>query len=209
MRLLSVLSQKPVKAMYHVVLVSSHTKLLLPSKLYLWGSPFWERFLLFLKVTLFNPTIVTVCLHGWCVLDELLLLAFTCLGHECHLLSGSFESMQWNACVHRLDLGLNSIPKEFWRNGVRNHVNSNKGKNPLYRRLRGRSNPWRYITQDSEPNTLPTVLFLPPCLNKIEEKSMLTQVIQLGRPFTPPVQLQQTDQYNPVTVHHKQAQGPT
>ena len=24
-----------------------------------------------------------------------------------------FESMQWNACVHRLDLGLYSHPKEF------------------------------------------------------------------------------------------------
>ena len=29
-------------------------------------------------------------------------------------MSGSFESVQWIACVHRLDLGLNSHPKEFW-----------------------------------------------------------------------------------------------
>ena len=29
-----------------------------------------------------------------------------------------------NACVHRLDLGLYSHPKEFWGNGVRTHVNS-------------------------------------------------------------------------------------
>ena len=28
--------------------------------------------------------------------------------------SGSFESVRWNACVHRLDLGLYSHPKEFW-----------------------------------------------------------------------------------------------
>ena len=28
-------------------------------------------------------------------------------------MSGSSESMLWNACVHRLDLGLNSYPKEF------------------------------------------------------------------------------------------------
>ena len=27
--------------------------------------------------------------------------------------SGSFESVRWNACVHRLDLGLYSHPKEF------------------------------------------------------------------------------------------------
>ena len=39
-------------------------------------------------------------------------------------MSGSFESVQWNACVHRLDLGLYSHPKEFWGNGVGTHVNS-------------------------------------------------------------------------------------
>ena len=39
-------------------------------------------------------------------------------------MSGSFESIQWNACVHRLDLGLYSHPKEFWGNGVRTRVNS-------------------------------------------------------------------------------------
>ena len=42
-------------------------------------------------------------------------------------MSGSFESMQWNACVHRLDFSLYSHPKEFWGNGVRTYVNS-KGK---------------------------------------------------------------------------------
>ena len=44
---------------------------------------------------------------------------------------GSFESVQWNACVHRLDLGLYSHLKEFWggANRVRTHVNS-KGKIP-------------------------------------------------------------------------------
>ena len=44
-------------------------------------------------------------------------------------MSGSFEYVWWNACVHRLDLGLCSHPKEFWGNGTRNHVNS-KGKIP-------------------------------------------------------------------------------
>ena len=29
-------------------------------------------------------------------------------------MSGSFESVHRNACVHRLDLGLYSHPKEFW-----------------------------------------------------------------------------------------------
>ena len=28
-------------------------------------------------------------------------------------MSGSFDSVQWNACVHRSDLGLYSHPKEF------------------------------------------------------------------------------------------------
>ena len=44
-------------------------------------------------------------------------------------MSGSFESVQWNACVHRLELGLISHLKEFLGNGVRTHVNS-KGKIP-------------------------------------------------------------------------------
>ena len=44
-------------------------------------------------------------------------------------MSGSFESMRWNARVHRLDLRLYSHPKEFWGNGVRTPVNS-KGKIP-------------------------------------------------------------------------------
>ena len=43
--------------------------------------------------------------------------------------SGPLESVRWNACVHRLDLGLYSHPKEFGGNGVRTHVNS-KGKIP-------------------------------------------------------------------------------
>ena len=45
-------------------------------------------------------------------------------------MSGSFESVRWNACIHRLDLGLYSHPKEFWGSGVRTHVSS-KGKIPL------------------------------------------------------------------------------
>ena len=32
--------------------------------------------------------------------------------------------MRWNACEHRLDLGLYSHPKELWGNGVRTQVNS-------------------------------------------------------------------------------------
>ena len=45
-------------------------------------------------------------------------------------MSGSFESVRWNACVHRLDLGLYSYPKEFWGNGVITYVTPRE-KSPL------------------------------------------------------------------------------
>ena len=41
----------------------------------------------------------------------------------------SFESVQWHACVHWLDLGLYSHQKEVLGNAVRTHTNS-KGKIP-------------------------------------------------------------------------------
>ena len=75
------------------------------------------------------------------------------------------ESIWWNACVHRLDLGLYFHPKEILGNGR---------KIPSNRQilLRGGSNPWHCIKQDSEPNTLPTELFWPPrsfkLLSKVE-----------------------------------------
>ena len=68
-------------------------------------------------------------------------------------MSGSFESMWWNACEHRLDLGLYSHMKEFWKNRVRTPANS-KGKNPLCQGLRGGSNSQHRSMQDSELNTI-------------------------------------------------------
>ena len=64
---------------------------------------------------------------------------------------GSSECLRWNVCVHRLDLGLYSHPKEFWGNGVRTQVNS-KGKSlpPPPPSLTGRILPQRRI----EPTTL-------------------------------------------------------
>ena len=79
-------------------------------------------------------------------------------------MSGSFESVRWNACEHRLDLGLYSHLKEFWGNGVRTHVNS-KGKIPSTGKKilpREVSNPRRCIKQDSEPNTITNELFRTP-----------------------------------------------
>ena len=86
--------------------------LLLCSQLYLWGSPyFWGvRFLCMWPFC--DPTVevVTFRLHGWCML--------MCFFAGIHLsrtwMSRSFESMWWKACVHILNLGLQSHPKEFW-----------------------------------------------------------------------------------------------
>ena len=55
-------------------------------------------------------------------------------------MSGLFECVRWNACVHKLDLGLYSHPREFLGNGVRTHVNS-MGKFSLY----GKNSPQRTI----------------------------------------------------------------
>ena len=77
-------------------------------------------------------------------------------------MSGTFESVRWNAYVHKLDLGLCSHTQQFWGNGIRTHVNS-KGKIFSTGKiiLRGGSNPQRFIKQDSEPNTLPMCCFGP------------------------------------------------
>ena len=72
--------------------------------------------------------------------------------------SGSFESVRWNACVHRLDLGLHSHPKEFWGNGVWTHVNS-KGKIPSTGKCPQRSIEPATLWQWAQ--ALPTELFRP------------------------------------------------
>ena len=63
-------------------------------QLYLWGSPFWVRFLRMWPF-FFNPTIevVTFCLRGWCILGVFLLPAFTRLGHECQDLLSLWDGM--------------------------------------------------------------------------------------------------------------------
>ena len=73
-------------------------------------------------------------------------------------MSRSFESLRLNACVHRLDLGLYSHPKELSGNGVRSHVNS---KGNSLTRGGGGSNPRRCVTEDSEPNTPAAERFWP------------------------------------------------
>ena len=80
--------------------------LLLRSQLDLWGSPFLVRLLRMWPC--FNPTIevATFRHRGWYILG-VLLPAFIRLGHECQALF-----IPYDACVHRLDLGLYSHPKE-------------------------------------------------------------------------------------------------
>ena len=51
--------------------------------------------------------------------------------------SGSFESVPWHACVHRLDLDLYSHLKKFGRNGVRTHGK----KSPLLHKIVPRGGP--------------------------------------------------------------------
>ena len=56
------------------------------SKLYLWGSPFWVRFLCMWSLFFFfffyqTIGVVTVCLHGWCMVSVFLLSTFIHLGH--------------------------------------------------------------------------------------------------------------------------------
>ena len=68
---------------------------------------------IFAYVTVLNPTVevVTFRLRGWCMLG-----VFYVAGIRASRtwMPGSFESLWWNACVHRLDLG----------NGVWTYVNS-------------------------------------------------------------------------------------
>ena len=74
-------------------------------------------------------------------------------------MTGSFESVQWNACVHRLDLSLCSHPKEFFRNGVRTSVIS-KGKIPFTRGTEEGQTSTTASRRTASP-TLPAELFQP------------------------------------------------
>ena len=63
--------------------------------------------------------------------------------------SGSFESVRWNACVHRLDLSLYSHPKEFLGEWSLNPCLL-QGKNPLCRKISPEEDR-THDTVDSEP----------------------------------------------------------
>ena len=102
---------------------------------------------IFTCVTVLNPTIkvVTFRLRGWCMLG-----VFVAEIHPSRTwVSGSFESVRWNACVHRLNLGLYSHPKELGRGGWSLKPYWLQGKYPLNRRLRRGSAPQRGVTGSS------------------------------------------------------------
>ena len=85
--------------------------LLLPSKLYLWG--FTSSCDFFLQMwPFFDPTIEVVShiLSLWMVHAGCIFVAGIYPSRK--WMSGSFESVWWNACVHRLDLSLRSHLKE-------------------------------------------------------------------------------------------------
>ena len=80
-------------------------------------------------VTFFNPTIESHIPSLWMVYAGCVFVAS--IQPSRTWMSGSFESVRWNAymCVYRLDLGLYSHLKEYWGNVVRTHVNF-EGKIP-------------------------------------------------------------------------------
>ena len=98
------------------------------------------------------------------------------------LISGSFESVRWNACDQRLDIDLYSHQKEFFfwgggrggGDGVTTHVSS-KGKISSIEKFipRGLLNPRRCIKQDSIYIVTHIVLLASPTKSR-QTPSMLT-----------------------------------
>ena len=135
--------------------------LLLRSQLYILGSPFLGE--IFAYVTVFQSNHWGSHIpSSWMVYAGCVFVVGNHLSRTG--MSRSFESVRWNAWVHRLHLELYFHPKALLGNGVRTHINS-KGKNPLYRKKilpRRGSNPRHCIKQNSELNTLPTSYSAPP-----------------------------------------------
>ena len=106
---------------------------------------FWWQFLHMWPFL--NPTIkvVTFRLHGWCSLG---VVFFANIHLSRTWMSASFESVRWNACVHRLDLGLYALPKEFWGNGVRTMLTPRE-KSPL---------PEKFSPEEERPDAVPQML---------------------------------------------------
>ena len=110
--------------------------------IYLWGSPLGVKFLCmwpyFWSNHIGSHILSSWMVHAGCVFVASIHLSRTWM-------SGSFESMRWNACVHRLNLSLYSHPKQFWGNGVRIHVTS-RGKSPLQEKYSSEEDRTHYTT---------------------------------------------------------------
>ena len=70
-------------------------------------------------------------------------------------MSGCFQSMQWNACVHRQDLGLYSHPKEFLGNRVRPMLTPRE-KSPLPKKFSPEEDGTHNAASSKQPSTLST-----------------------------------------------------
>ena len=105
-------------------------------------------------MTVLNLTIKVVTFHhrGCCMLGVFLLLAFTCLGHECQDLLSLCDGSMCAQTRPRFILSSERVLGEWGQNPCLLQV-----ENPLYQKIlpRGGSNLRHCIKQDSEPNTLP------------------------------------------------------
>ena len=126
-------------------------------QLYLWGSPFLVRFL-HNYMTVFNPTIevVTFRFRGWCVLG-----VFVAGNHPSKTwISGSFESELECMCAQTRPRFILSSKRVFW-GGMESETMLTPRENFPLPEAQRKFEPWCCITQDSEPNTLPSELFRP------------------------------------------------
>ena len=130
-------------------------------QLCLWGSPSWGEIFAYETVFYSNHWGSHIqslwMVHAGCV--------FVASIHPSRTwMSGSVKSVRWNACVHRLDLGLYSHLKELGGGGVGLRAGEMESepmltpreKSPLPEKKkfpRGGSNQQCHITQDSEPYT--------------------------------------------------------
>ena len=124
----------------------------------IWASPILVRFLRMWPFL--NPTsvVVTFRLRGWCLPS-----VFFCCRHS-PVMGMNVRIFRVRA-MERMYVQIRSrfilSSKRVYSGMESEPILTPRKKNPLYRRLRGESNPRRYITQDSEPNALPTELFRP------------------------------------------------
>ena len=100
----------------------------------LWGSPFWVKYCVCDRFVLIQPLSST---HSVCE-AECVFVAGIHPSRAC--MSGSFESLRLNACVHRLDIDLYSQSKEFGEMESEPILTPRK-KNPFHRRIRGGIEP--------------------------------------------------------------------